>query len=345
MRLFMRKKTLKDFIKQAKEIHGDKYDYSKSVYLGANEKIEIICPKHGSFWQFASNHLQGAGCLLCNKVDKRRKSFNELMKDAYKIHGDKYDYSKVDYVNNKSKVIIICPQHGEFKQSMYKHINSKQGCPKCAMNHKDDRYSFIEKARKIYGDIYDYSKVNYIDSYTKVEIIDKKYGSFWITPNSHLNGRGSWLGRKDKINETKRKNHTFNTSKTERIVKNKLMDYFGEDDVVHQYSSDDYPFNCDFYIKSLDLYIEINVYFSHGGHFYDENNEDDMKKALLWANKSKSSDLYKKALEVWTVTDVLKRKTALEKNLNYLAFWRYDLKDFNEWLSTFKESPVFCNIK
>lgn len=340
----MKKKTLDEFINLANKIHHDKYKYDKSIYIDMNTKIEIICPKHGSFWQTPNSHLRGCGCKICNKIEKRRKSKAKLMEDIYKVHGDKYDYSKMIYENNKKKVKIICPIHGEFEQAMDKHLQG-QGCPKCAKNCSDTKESFIEKAKKIHGDKYDYSKINYINSQTKVEIIDPNYGSFWITPNSHLNGRGSWIGRKDKINKTKRKNNTFHASSTEKKVKKRLCDYFGKDDILTEYSSEDYPFNCDFYIKSLDLYIEINVYFSHGGHFYDSNNVEDVKKYELWKKKSEHSTLYKKAIYVWVNRDLLKRKTALQNNLNYLVFWRYDLADFDEWLNNFNKTKILSNVK
>ena len=123
----------------------------------------------------------------------KKKTIEEFIEEA-KAHGNKYDYSKVEYVNTNVKVCIICPEHGEFWQSPHGHLRGR-GCPKCGANkRRKSRTStteiFIEKARKIHGDKYDYSKVNYINNRTKVCIVCPKHGEFWQTPSSHLAGNG-----------------------------------------------------------------------------------------------------------------------------------------------------------
>lgn len=126
------KKTTRQFKVDAKKIHGDKYDYSKTEYEGAFAKVKIICPKHGEFEQRANDHVnQGKGCPLCS-VETSKKGLNNFIEEARKIHGDKYDYSLIsDYINNMDKVKIICPVHGEFMQRPYCHLIKKQGCPSC----------------------------------------------------------------------------------------------------------------------------------------------------------------------------------------------------------------------
>lgn len=113
----MRKITTDEFIAKAKLIHGDKYDYSKVNYNGSLTKVCIICPKHGEFWQTPNAHTQGQGCSKCGLQNSRERQASrkeEFITKARKKHGDKYDYSKVDYVNALTKVCIICPNHGEF---------------------------------------------------------------------------------------------------------------------------------------------------------------------------------------------------------------------------------------
>ena len=122
------------------------------------------------------------------------KTKEEFIEDAKKIHGDKYDYSKVEYKGNKTKVCIICPEHGEFWQEPNSHLRGC-GCEKCYNNRRGDTLrhnyeTFVEKAKKIHGDKYDYSKVNYIDAHTKVCIVCLEHGEFWQKPNTHLNGCG-----------------------------------------------------------------------------------------------------------------------------------------------------------
>ena len=179
------------FIKKAKMIHGDKYDYSKAQYVNAHTKICIICPIHGEFWQTPNNHTHKTapkGCPSCSGTKKL--TTEEFITKARKIHGDKYDYSKVEYINNLTKVCIICPIHGEFWQTPNKHL-SGCNCPFCShQSFKDTKESFIEKARKIHGDKYDYSKVEYVDSHTKVCLTCPKHGEFWMVPTNHLCNKG-----------------------------------------------------------------------------------------------------------------------------------------------------------
>lgn len=111
------------------------------------------------------------------------------------VHGDKYDYSKVVYVDMNSKVTIICPEHGEFEQTPAKHINRKHGCPKCKGTKLRNHFSstteeFVRKAVSKHGDRYNYSKVEYVNSRTKVCVMCKKHGEFYVTPDNHLKGRG-----------------------------------------------------------------------------------------------------------------------------------------------------------
>lgn len=184
--------TQEEFISKAKEKHGDKYDYSKVEYKGSQEKVCIICPKHGEFWQIATEHLQGCGCPKCAGVKK--PSTQEFIEKAKKIHGNKYDYSKVTYVNNRTKVCIICQIHGEFWQTPKNHLHG-QGCNKCAIEYKGNKRKstteeFIEKAKKIHGDKYDYSKVKYKNMTSKVTITCPVHGDFEQVAGYHLSGNG-----------------------------------------------------------------------------------------------------------------------------------------------------------
>ena len=112
-----------------------------------------------------------------------------FIEKAKLVHGDKYDYSKVDYKNNKTKVCIICPKHGEFWQRPDKHLSQKRGCPYCGRTKKRTTEEFIAESKKIWGDKYDYSKSQYVNDRSKICLIDKKTGrEFWQNVKSHLNG-------------------------------------------------------------------------------------------------------------------------------------------------------------
>lgn len=180
-------KTTEKFINKAKEVHGDKYDYCKVDYKNTNNKVCIICPDHGEFYQTPYNHLRGSGCPVCS--GKFKLTTDQFIKKAKEVHGDKYDYSKVDYKNNREKICIVCSEHGEFFQTPEKHLNGS-GCPRCSNNVRLTTEEFIERARKVHDSKYDYSKVNYKNSKEKVCIICSIHGEFYQVPNSHLRGAG-----------------------------------------------------------------------------------------------------------------------------------------------------------
>lgn len=131
----MKLKTKEEFIETANVIHSNKYDYSKVVYNGNKNKVCIICPEHGEFWQRPDNHIHGNGCPKCSYEGGRgvNKTSTDFIEAAKKVHGDRYDYSKVVYKNSKSKVCIICPEHGEFWQTPNNHLNG-QNCPNCNLS-------------------------------------------------------------------------------------------------------------------------------------------------------------------------------------------------------------------
>lgn len=133
----------------------------------------------------------------------KKKSNNEFIREVQLIHHNRYDYSKVNYINNKTKVCIICPDHGEFWQIPSDHLNGK-GCPQCAGNVRYDKDTFVDKAKIIHNDSYDYSKVEYVNAHTKVCIICPEHGEFWQTPNNHLNGNGCPLCKNRKIGDVLR---------------------------------------------------------------------------------------------------------------------------------------------
>ena len=183
--------TTDDFVKKAREVHGDKYDYSQVVYLNYRSLVKIVCPEHGDFLQNAANHLHGRGCPKCGfavSASKRTMSKDEFIQRAREVHGNKYDYSGINYVNTVTKIMINCPEHGDFEQVPIAHLNGS-GCPKCVGKRKTTE-DFINQARKIHGNKYDYSKVVYQGATTKVCIVCPEHGEFWQTPSMHLNGQG-----------------------------------------------------------------------------------------------------------------------------------------------------------
>ena len=179
------------------KFHSGKYDYSQVVYTGIKNHVEIICPTHGVFTQSPDAHSR-QGCRLCGNLVRNQKTNAPRIKEARKrffqespiVHGGKYDYSKVVYVNCKTKVEIICPVHGSIFQAPLDHISGK-GCNKCAGNNSDySRQQFVIEAAEMHSGKYDYSKAVYAGCYDKVEIICPKHGSFWQAAIAHKRGQG-----------------------------------------------------------------------------------------------------------------------------------------------------------
>lgn len=188
-----KKKTTEQFIFEAKEIHGDKYDYSLVEYVNSKTKVKIICKIHGEFEQNPFNHLSNQGCCKCG--GRQKKELENFIIEAKEINGDKYDYSLVNYINNKTKVKIICKIHGEFEQTPKMHIHRMDGCKKCGtiittLKRKKPTLKFIEDALIIHNKKYCYDKVNYINALTKIIIICSIHGEFEQLPSSHLKGVG-----------------------------------------------------------------------------------------------------------------------------------------------------------
>jgi len=189
----MSKLTTEEFIEKAKKIHGDKYDYSKVNYVRSSEKVCIICPDHGEFWQIANCHLQGQNCPKCsaiNRINSLKCSQEELISRFRKIHGNLYEYDFSNYTTINGYLDIKCLKHNYwFKQKTSHHL-SGHGCPICFSGKKMTTEEFIIKAREVHGNTYDYSKVVYNGKDIPVEIICPSHGSFWQKPHNHISGCG-----------------------------------------------------------------------------------------------------------------------------------------------------------
>jgi very-short-patch-repair endonuclease len=189
-----------EFIKKARDIHGETYKYNNVEYISSSKKVCIICPKdgHGEFWQTPGAHLYNkSGCPKC--CHSYKLDTNEFIKRSQEKHGETYKYNKTEYIDIKTKVCIICPKdgHGEFWQIPDSHFHGNGGCSACFSESTSIRMSnthddFLSKSIEKHGDLYDYSQVDYKDSQTKVTIICKVpgHGPFLQVPSSHIQGRG-----------------------------------------------------------------------------------------------------------------------------------------------------------
>lgn len=193
------KMTTERFIKEAKEIHGNKYDYSKTDLKKKDDKnrVCIICPVHGEFWQNPYSHLRGYGCEKCGKEKKAQTqtiTTEEFIKRANAVHNNKYIYTDTVYKGCYEEVEIECPIHGKFKQLAYSHLDG-HGCKKCATeaNSKlllSNTQDFIKKANEIHNGKENYELVEYKGAKIPITIVCEKGHIYRQIPNKHLSGHG-----------------------------------------------------------------------------------------------------------------------------------------------------------
>ena len=176
-----KRKTTEEFISEASIIHNSKYIYDKVKYVNNITKVTITCLIHGDFEQIPKNHLKGSGCQHC--AGNVPKTTEEFVGKATQVHNNRYDYSKVQYKNIDTKVIIVCNQHGEFNQTPHSHLQGKE-CYKC-MDTRKTTTEFIKTANEIHNGKYIYDKTNYINTVTKVIITCPTHGDWEQTPNAH----------------------------------------------------------------------------------------------------------------------------------------------------------------
>ena len=242
--------TLETFLSQAKEIHGDKYDYSNVKWKNTRTKIVIICPIHGEFNQIPQNHIRlKCGCRKCGRLIAKSKinkyDTEYFIKHAKKAHGDKYDYSVTECFNATDKVKIICPIHGEFKQDANQHLIG-HGCPRCHFDKmgKDramGKELFIHKAKELFGDKFNYSKVKYINGQTNVFLICPEHGDFDVTPNNHLSKKSACPTCKE--SKLERELASILDNQNIEYVRQKRFKWLGKQ-------------SLDFYLPKLNLVVE-----------------------------------------------------------------------------------------
>lgn len=247
--LCRKEKRINNFFTKAKEVHGDKYDYSKVNYVKSSEKVCIICPEHGEFWQTPNSHLCGFGCPKCGGKHEKR-STEEFINEAIKKHGDKYDYSEVEYINSKTKVKVICHEkdengieHGAFFVAPDKHLLRGDGCPKCAGRNKyKDKEYLINSLKKVYkNDNYTFDKVVYRGYKEKITITCTEHGDFDITINHAMRGQGCPKCRYIKSANSKRRSVKEVIDEAKKVHGDKY-DY----SLITEYKNDriNYPIKC-----------------------------------------------------------------------------------------------------
>ena len=290
------------FISKSKKIHGDRYDYSKVIYINAKTKVIISCKEHGDFEQTPSNHLSKFNCQKCSKNFKL--DTHSFIEKAKEIHGSRYDYSKVNYINANIPVVIICKEHGEFNQIPDFHINRKCNCPKCIKNIVSNSIEFIEKANIIHEDKYDYSNVNYIKSTIPISIICNKHGIFSQTPDLHINQK---CGCPNCINKTEFKFFT------------KIKDFFPQ--IKRQFKVE--------WCKNK-LYLPFDFCIEEDKIIIEIDGQQHFKQISNWTSP-----------EIQIERDIYKIKCANENGFSIIRLLQEDiLKDNYDWIDEIKNSII-----
>ncbi len=188
--------TQAEVLSRFRKAHGDRYNYDKTIYVNAHGKVNITCSIHGIFPQGAQDHWEGHGCEKCSNDSKinQRDTLEQFIEKAVKVHGDRYDYSVVDYINGNIEVNIICKEHGVFPQLPHVHKGG-HGCNACAIeknaNLKRKKESiFIQEATEVHNGKYSYENTNYIGTMSRVNITCPTHGSFSQQAHDHLQGHG-----------------------------------------------------------------------------------------------------------------------------------------------------------
>ena len=341
------------YIDRAKSIHGDRYDYSKVDYVNMHTHVTIVCKVHGEFIQNPQLHLKGSGCPICGQekykqtliekygVDNpmKLKSIAQKMSTTVKSKSE----DEKDAILKKRKSTNL-KRYGFESASQNPEIIAKIQKSIFENNDIDEIKAKIEKTcLERYG-----SKTFLSSDYAREKIKEtniEKYNGPAPMCSDEIKQKTSETVKErygvesimmvdevvQKIHQSKVANNTYGVSSVEENMYFRLCDLFGSDDVERQYKSKVYPFSCDFYIKSRDMYIEFNGLWTHGKKWFNENESRFTKIVELW--KSKNTKYYDNAVDVWTIKDVNKRKVAKQNNLNYLVFWLNDLKDFDLWVA------------
>lgn len=345
--------TSEKFAKKAAERHAGKYDYSKVEYRKATEKVVIICPVHGEFSQTPQNHLKGQGCPRCavDERAKRQRGDGNPMRDpvvkAKAAATCRMRYGAKTYAESKegrrvlheigSKPDTIAKWQSTCMQRYGAKTWSESEIGRTTLSEKMSSVEMKDKVRAGYMACYGVPHFMQTESARAAQAVEisrpehravlseglrHKYGVPYATMDKEM---------MQKAYRTKKLNGTFNTSRPEEILYVLLCEKYGSENVKRQYKDlERYPYLCDFYVVTDDLFIELNASWTHGGHWFDNNNQEDVIKLESW--KSKGGPYYMSAVRMWSERDPAKRDCAERNHINYLVFWDQDLADAKAWL-------------
>ena len=276
-----RKKTLEEFKNDVQKVHGDKYILDDVVYVDNKTKVKLLCPKHGEFWMTPNCLLSGQNCPQCAMEELSKRMTHkkeEVVKRLKQVHGDKYVFDNIEYVNMLTKVTVVWPQHGEFKMTPA-HLLEGHGCPECAKRTRSIKRAntfeeFVQEAKTIHGDKYIYNDNNYINNKTELTITCPIHGEFSQRPDGHLRGRGC-----------PHCGHII--SKAEEEIYSMLVSLVGENEIVRHDTNILDGLEIDIYLPNYKFGIEYN-----GLHWHTEAFGKDRNYHLNKTDKAESKGIH-----------------------------------------------------
>lgn len=295
------------FTVKARSIYGNKYDYSKSVYSTARDKVVIVCPEHGEFLQNPEMRYK-YGCRKCghnaSAAKAKEAAANNIVSSFIAKHGDQYDYSLVEYKGWQHPVTIVCREHGPFNQLVSNHRKG-MGCPRCgisksAISQTKSTKEFIAEAKNLHSEYYTYDRVVYHHSKQKVIITCPVHGDFEQTPYVHLAGKGC-------------PRCSQSHSKNEAAIAN-YLDLVGEEYqrevVIPEYNK--YK-KFDFFLPRWGIYVEYDGVFHH--------------KPLLGVKRFEEQQYRDRRTNEWCANNnvTLHRVNSIEEFKNLLSSYRMSL--------------------
>lgn len=304
-----RTKSINEFIDEANKIHKEKYDYSNVNYINARTKIKIICKTHGGFEQEPFSHLRGNGCFQCGlllRSSKRLKTQNDFVNESNKIHNFKYNYENTEYNGCHNKIEYTCNTHGVILQTAQSHLYGR-GCHKCVGRSRTTN-DFITDAENIHGKLYDYSRVNYIDTIKKVEVICKKHGSFYTNVINHIGKKSGCPSCS--CNYSKQQIQWLN------FLQSKDNIHIQHADNSNEYQIPNTKYKADGYCKETNTIYEYHGDYWHGNPTRYNSNEINKTKKCTFG------ELYQNTLN--------REQKIRDSGFNLITIWESDWIKLNK---------------
>ena len=278
-----------EFIEKANFVHNNYFSYKKTIYMGSNNKVIVTCPIHGDFEVRANNHIKGNNCPFCAKEkiqhhitklpqinsSTKKLTTNDFLEKYKEKFENNYNFDKFVYVNTRTKSIVTCPIHGDFKITPQK-LMAGRGCNKCSKNYQYTTEEFIQLSNTIHNNFYHYQKTNYVSTHKNIIVTCPIHGDFEITPANHLHGHGCPICKQSKLEIELKKLLIENNINFEQ---QKRFEWLGKQ-------------TLDFYLPDHNIAIECQgiqhfkpiPFFGGKEHFSIQIQRDNVKKTLCKQN-------------------------------------------------------------